>query len=392
VPGGGRDRYRRSAVAARRTYRFLLTPKWIGFTLAVVAAIALCLTAANWQWNRLHERRAANAEVVAKQSLPPVPLAEAIPLAAPLEQGKGAQWSIVTVTGTYDPASEVLIRNRSYDGASGVHVITPLKLADGTGSVLVNRGWLPNPPDPADPVIPPKPLAGQVTIEGRVRATQVRGRFGDSDPASGTLRDLARVDIERLRQQIPYPVAPVYLELIQQQPPDPVGPTPVRAPALDDGPHLSYTGQWLLFALMAVIGWVVVVRRHAAGQRKQAARDAAVQSAIATRTARDIPLRNVKPVKRAAQPGVDAADAGEAGGTGGEAGPPAPPLDGTDEVTGIEEVDDAPRPIDPLLRPASQPEAAEASAPEPAPKFTRVPRSQPASNPPGDGGEEPAHD
>jgi surfeit locus 1 family protein len=383
VPPGGHDRYRRSAVA-RRTYRFLLTPKWIAFTVATLAAIALCLTAANWQWNRLHERRTANKVVTEKQALPAVPLAEAIPLDAPLDQGKDAQWTIVTATGTYDPGSEVLIRNRSYDGASGVHVITPLRLADGSGSVLVNRGWLPNPPDPADPVIPPKPLAGQVTVEGRVRATQVRGRFGDSDPTTGTLRDLARVDIERLRQQIPYPVAPVYVELIAQQPPDPVGPTPVRPPALDDGPHLSYTGQWLLFALMAVVGWVVVVRRHAARQRKQAARDAAVQSAIAARTARDIPLRNVKPVRRADQPGADVAAA--------EARPPAPPLDdAASEVDEDVEPPDSPPPIDPLLRPAAQ-APIDPSAAEPDPKPARVPRRQPPPHPPGDVDEEPAHD
>jgi cytochrome oxidase assembly protein ShyY1 len=92
-------------VATRRTYRFLLTPKWIAFTLLVVAVVGVCLAAASWQWSRLHERRDRNEVVLAKQSLAPVPLAEAIALDAPLEDGDDAEWTIVTATGTYDPAA-----------------------------------------------------------------------------------------------------------------------------------------------------------------------------------------------------------------------------------------------------------------------------------------------
>ena len=52
-----------------------------------------------------------------------------------------------------------------------------------------------------------------MTVEGRARATQERGAFGPSDPGEGVLTELARVDIARLRQQLPYPVLPAYLEL-----------------------------------------------------------------------------------------------------------------------------------------------------------------------------------
>ena len=57
-------------------------------------------------------------------------------------RGVAAAWR---PRGTYDTGAEVLIRNRSLDGAPGYHVVTPLVMADGT-AVLVNRGWVPAEP------------------------------------------------------------------------------------------------------------------------------------------------------------------------------------------------------------------------------------------------------
>jgi surfeit locus 1 family protein len=392
-------------VARPRTYRFLLTPKWVTFTVLVIAVVAGCLAAASWQWGRLQERRDRNAEIVAKQSVAPVPLTEAIGMDATLAEGADAQWTVVTVTGEYDPAGEVLVRNRAYDELPGVHVVTPLRLTDGSGgAVLVNRGWLPRPPNPAQAIIPPKPLTGPVTVVGRVRATQERGRFGPEDPESGVLREVARVDVERLRSQSPYPLAPVFLELISQEPTDPVGPTPVRPPALDDGPHLSYAGQWLLFAILAVVGWVIVVRKTAVGRRQMAARDAAVQTAIARRSATAIPLRNVKPVKRAAEPPSEPVTA--------DVGPPAPPLLPADEAPAEEITADGDRATssapagtaEPVVTgepvptgdgtAGGEPPGADrpvSAGPEAGDQPAHVAGGEPGADPPGSSGEHPPH-
>jgi len=47
-------------------------------------------------------------------------------------------------------------------------------------------------------------------------------------------------------------------------------PRPVPLPTLDEGPHLSYAGQWLLFTLLAGLGWGALVRRHGKLARQQA--------------------------------------------------------------------------------------------------------------------------
>ena len=111
-------------------------------TLAAATMVGLGL----WQLSRYHYRSDINARIDAAAQQPPLPLAEV--LAAPDGGRVGAApaaeatWSVVTVTGRYDQAHEILARIRTLHGTVGFEVITPLVLADGT-AVLVDRGWIP---------------------------------------------------------------------------------------------------------------------------------------------------------------------------------------------------------------------------------------------------------
>jgi surfeit locus 1 family protein len=70
-----------------------------------------------------------------------------------------------------------------------------------------------------------------------------------------------RLDLSAIRTRLPYAVLPVY---IKQGPDSSLPPFPRRsdAPALDEGPHLSYAIQWFLFAALAVAFAVLVVGRR----------------------------------------------------------------------------------------------------------------------------------
>ena len=72
-------------------------------------------------------------------------------------------------------SQQVLIRNRSYQGQPGFHVVTPLQLADGR-ALLVNRGWIPLTEDGSTPT-PPAPPSGPVVVTGRARAVAAAGRL-----------------------------------------------------------------------------------------------------------------------------------------------------------------------------------------------------------------------
>ena len=52
----------------------------------------------------------------------------------------------VEAWGRYDPQRHILLDNKVWQGRAGVHVLTPFTLKNGR-TLLVNRGWLPLPPD-----------------------------------------------------------------------------------------------------------------------------------------------------------------------------------------------------------------------------------------------------
>ena len=230
-------------------YAFLRRPKWIAFTLGVLLLVVVLVNLGLWQLRRLDERQERNAAVRERATQETVPI----------EQADGGEWQNVQATGEYDADRQVLVRNRSLNGSPGYHVLTPLVLPTGEG-LVVNRGFIPLETSSDGPVVP-EPPTGSISVDGRVRASQTRGSFGPRDPAEGTLTALARADIARLQQQISYPLLPFYVELESSTPAEAGGPTPIPLPHLDDGPHLSYAIQWFTFATLAVVGWVVVVRK-----------------------------------------------------------------------------------------------------------------------------------
>jgi cytochrome oxidase assembly protein ShyY1 len=40
-------------------------------------------------------------------------------------------------------------------------------------------------------------------------------------------------------------------------------PVPVPLPELDEGPHLSYAGQWFIFSVLIVVFYPLILRRRA---------------------------------------------------------------------------------------------------------------------------------
>jgi cytochrome oxidase assembly protein ShyY1 len=104
---------------------------------------------------------------------------------------------------------------------------------------------------------------GPVTIEGLVETTQERGRFGSTDPAAGTLRRVARVDVGRLTEQVDGDVYPAWIQLERERPDPGDLPIPVEPPELGEGSHFSYAMQWFAFSVIAVIGYPIVLRRVA---------------------------------------------------------------------------------------------------------------------------------
>jgi len=249
-------------------YRFLLSPKWLGFHLAVLAGVIVMVNLAFWQLDRLDARRDFNSVVIDRADLPSndigqLFLGEEETSDPRLEE---VEWRQATTSGEYLPELQFTVINRSQNGRAGANVVTPLQLADGR-ILLVNRGFVPLGFD-----LPDAP-SGPIDVRGLLRVSQERRTGQLSDPPQGVLTELQRLDIDRIAAQIPGVVLPMYLQLLISDPPETPGfPEPVIRPDLSEGSHLSYAVQWLIFATAVAAGWVLAIRRSVQ-QRMKSSQD-----------------------------------------------------------------------------------------------------------------------
>jgi cytochrome oxidase assembly protein ShyY1 len=244
-------------------YRFMLRPRWILSHVLILLLVVTMVNLGFWQLRRLHEKQSHNASVEKNEAVPIAPIEAIMNPDDPTSRGSELAFRRTSATGTYDTANEVIVRARSLNQRPGVWVASPLRLADGNGVVVV-RGFLPSQGTlqavPADA----EPPSGPVTVEGLVQETQTRGLIGPTDPEGVRLTDIARVDVARLQQQVPYHLYPVWLQLTSSSPAQPgTEPEVLPPPTLDEGPHFSYAVQWFIFSTIAVIGYPLILRRSA---------------------------------------------------------------------------------------------------------------------------------
>jgi surfeit locus 1 family protein len=174
------------------------------------------------------------------------------------------EWREALATGVYDPAHQIVLRNRYFEGESGYHLITPLMLSHG-GAILVDRGWIPAARNASSTDWRRYDEIGVLSVAGQLRSAALKPAFGGvADPAAGpgAKRTEAwnNLDIDRIAGQIPYPILRVYLQAapdeLQGDPPFPVQPEL----DLSEGPHMGYSLQWFAFAGVLLIGYPFYVR------------------------------------------------------------------------------------------------------------------------------------
>ncbi len=241
--------------------RAMFSSRWFLTTLLVLAGGALCVRLGIWQLDRLEQRRAFNAHVESMWASEPLTLS-----GKPLEDLTTMEYRAMTVSGTYDFTNQVALRNRYFQDQYGYHLLTPLLLDDGS-AVLVERGWIPADGNnsPADWRKYDEP--GRVTIQGQIRLGQTNPDLGGvPDPALAPgqkrLEFWNIVNLERIGQQVPYPLLDVF---VQPNPdPDDVTPPIPYQPDIEltEGPHLGYAGQWFIFATILVLGYPFYLRKQ----------------------------------------------------------------------------------------------------------------------------------
>lgn len=225
----------------------LKTKRWLGFTVIVILAIIGFGLLSRWQWDRADEHRAERLAISEAQVL------QAVDSVNDLDE-----FTRVEISGTYENVSTQLVRQRPLDGGNGYWVMTPLDTNSGT-RIWVIRGWVGASTIATEVPIVPQADNGPITITGAVRYFEEPLADVYGLPAGV----IAKMSLEEL---IPLSSTDTVENRVVQL----ISSTPstndiviVPLPKVDEGQNISYAVQWIIFALVAIIGWFVFLKREA---------------------------------------------------------------------------------------------------------------------------------
>jgi cytochrome oxidase assembly protein ShyY1 len=237
--------------------KFLLRPGWLALIALVVGfAVAAFTVLAPWQFGREEQRDAQQRAIDSATALAPVPLAELVPPGDAV--AREDEWRQVSVSGSYVPDGEGLVRLRVVDGQPAFEVLTPFRTDDGR-LVTVNRGSVTAESGSAVPDYPPPP-AGTVTLTARLRLDETDPQGRAAIEADGH-RQVYAADSRSLAAATGLALEPGFLQLTAGQP-GVLRPLDVAPTAGGGAPftNFSYALQWLTFGVIALFALGYFVR------------------------------------------------------------------------------------------------------------------------------------
>lgn len=216
-----------------------------------LACAALFVRLGFWQVARHQERAAYNAAVAARLAQTPAPFAT-----LPTDSG-AVRGRRVTLSGRFRYDLEQVLASRANGGAPGVHLLTPLERDGNDTLVIVVRGWVFS--SDAAAVDRARWREGDaVTLAGYASPLLASG----PPPPADSLKPLRVVSQSALSARVGRPVAAALLvQTSSAAGPADSAPRRLGVPELSEGSHKSYAIQWFAFALIAVVGGVLLFRR-----------------------------------------------------------------------------------------------------------------------------------
>jgi cytochrome oxidase assembly protein ShyY1 len=234
-------------------WKVALTRRWLTYLAVTLVFAIACIGLSQWQFARRDEAVAEILRVQENFDAAPVPLASLIPSLDFYDES--IKWRPVSVVGHYLPEKQLLARNRPRDSQPGFEILTPFLTKDGH-VLVVDRGWIPIGSEQNAPDFIPEPPTGEETLVVRLKAGE------QSIPGRGAIDgQVATIELSLIASQQQHPTYTGAYGLLASEDPPAAGamPLPAVKPELDEGPHLSYALQWVLFAIMGFVGlgWAI---------------------------------------------------------------------------------------------------------------------------------------
>jgi cytochrome oxidase assembly protein ShyY1 len=149
----------------------------------------------------------------------------------------------------------VLVRNRPRSGQPGFETVVPFRTSDGQ-IFAVSRGWLPTGNLQDSPDVVPLPSERTQEIVARLvpGERQLDRGAPDGQVASMNLGEIGAETGLEINQQW-------YLRIASEQEPAEQA-VKLLKPTTDEGNHLSYAIQWLIFGALAFVTLAFTVRKE----------------------------------------------------------------------------------------------------------------------------------
>jgi cytochrome oxidase assembly protein ShyY1 len=235
--------------------RFAIAPRWFGYLgMAIVFALA-CVLLSRWQFDRGEQARAEQHRIETNYVADPEPLVQLLPELDSYDESD--KWSQASAVGTYLVDEQLLVRNRPYNGTAGFEVLTPLLLDNGN-VFIVDRGWVPSGNEQDEPDDVPAPPSGRVEVVVRLKGGEP-ALPGRSAPAG----QVATIQLSEIDKVIDEPIySESYGLMVNENPGTADRPLPALTPETNEGLHLSYAIQWIVFALFGFFGLGYALRQE----------------------------------------------------------------------------------------------------------------------------------
>ena len=161
----------------------------------------------------------------------------------------------MNLVGQYLPDETLLVRNRAVAGQPGFVQLIPFRLISGE-LILIERGWI-QADSNLDPAASFLPASNEKQLIARLRLGEL-GPNRNSPAGQLTSINLPEIE-EKLGQELE---TNFYLRLDSEIVPESSNPQPLSKPVLDEGNHLSYAVQWIIFAIMGFFALFWAIRQE----------------------------------------------------------------------------------------------------------------------------------
>lgn len=241
--------------------------RWTVWLLVASLFAVACVFLSQWQFSR---RAEAVARIELVQNNFDQSAVELDSLITSDDLPAELEWRPVTLTGNFLPENAVLVRNRPYNGQPGFLQLIPFVTSSGK-TIAIETGWLPTGSKQDSPDLMPLPSEQTTTIVARLRP--IEPTLNRDAPAG----QLATINVETLitKENLQGKVYKNFYARASSSFSTTDFPKVLPKPDLNEGNHLSYALQWILFALMAfgALWWAI-------NQEQQAKRIAADPSYV----------------------------------------------------------------------------------------------------------------